>query len=120
VVLAGDYNVIPTDDDVKNPADWIHDALFQPESKAAWRTLKNLGLTDAYELADGRPRGFTFWDYQAGAWQRNNGIRIDHALLSPQAADRLKGVTIHKEQRAKEKPSDHVPVVSSWRPPAPP
>ena len=111
LVLAGDYNVIPNDTDVKNPSDWLGDALFQPESRAAWRALKNLGLTDAYEQADGRPGGFTFWDYQMLAWQKKNGIRIDHALLSPQAADRLRGVTIHKEQRGKEKPSDHVPVV---------
>ena len=111
LVLAGDFNVIPTDDDLKNPADWVHDALYQPETRAAWRALKNIGLTDAYMQADGRPRGFTFWDYQAGAWQRNNGLRIDHGLLSPQAADRLKGVEIHRDQRAKEKPSDHVPVV---------
>jgi len=111
LVLAGDYNVIPNDDDVKTPANWMGDALFQPESRAAWRSLKWLGLTDAYEAADGAPHGYTFWDYQAGAWQRNNGIRIDHALLSPQAADRLKSVTIHKAQRASDKPSDHVPVV---------
>jgi exodeoxyribonuclease-3 len=111
MVLAGDYNVIPDDQDTKNPADWVHDALFTPEARGAWRALKAIGLTDAYEQADGRPGGFTFWDYQQLAWQKKNGIRIDHALLSPQAADRLKGVTIHKEQRAKEKPSDHVPVV---------
>jgi exodeoxyribonuclease-3 len=109
LVLAGDYNVIPNDDDVKTPANWTGDALFQPESRAAWRALQWLGLTDAYEAADGRPHGYTFWDYQAGAWQRNNGIRIDHALLSPQAADRLMRVEIHKAQRAKDKPSDHVP-----------
>jgi exodeoxyribonuclease-3 len=109
LVLAGDYNVIPNDDDVKTPADWMGDALFQPETRAAWRALQWLGLTEAYETADGRPHGYTFWDYQAGAWQRNNGIRIDHALLSPQAAERLKGVTIHKAVRAREKPSDHVP-----------
>jgi exodeoxyribonuclease-3 len=110
LVLAGDYNVIPKDDDVKTPADWMSDALFQPETRAAWRALQWLGLTDAYEAVDGRPHGYTFWDYQAGAWQRNNGIRIDHALLSPQAAERLKGVTIHKAVRGREKPSDHVPL----------
>ena len=87
------------------------DALFQPESRAAWRALKTLGLTDAYEQADGAPGGYTFWDYQAGAWQRNNGIRIDHALLSPQAADLLSGVTIHRDVRSWDKPSDHVPLV---------
>ena len=111
LALAGDFNVIPNDDDAKDPSDWVNDALFQPETRAAWRSLKNIGLTDAYEQADGRPRGFTFWDYQQLAWPKNNGIRIDHALLSPQAADRLKGVEIHRAQRGKEKPSDHVPVV---------
>ncbi|MDP8916708.1 MAG: exodeoxyribonuclease III [Pseudomonadota bacterium] len=110
LVLAGDYNVIPNTDDCKDPNAWMNDALFTPQARSAYRALKWLGLTDAYEAADGRPHGYTFWDYQAGAWQRNNGIRIDHALLSPQAADRLKGVTIHKAQRAKERPSDHVPV----------
>jgi exodeoxyribonuclease-3 len=109
LVLAGDYNVIPNDDDVKTPANWMGDALFQPETRAAYRSLIYLGLTDAYQEMDGTPHGYTFWDYQAGAWQRNNGIRIDHALLSPQAAERLKAVTIHKDQRASEKPSDHVP-----------
>ncbi len=109
LVLAGDYNVIPNDDDVKTPANWMNDALFQFESRAAYRGLMWLGLTDAYQAADGAPHGYTFWDYQAGAWQRNNGIRIDHALLSAQAAERLKGVTIHKQQRGSEKPSDHVP-----------
>jgi len=111
LALVGDYNVIPEPEDADKPETWITDALFQPESRAAWRSLKNLGLTDAYMQADGAPGGYTFWDYQAGAWQRNHGIRIDHALLSPQAADRLVGVTIHRDVRDTEKPSDHVPVV---------
>jgi len=111
MVIAGDYNVIPFEADVEKPKDWLGDALFQPESRAAWRALQNLGLTDAYMAADGAPGGYTFWDYQAGAWQRNNGIRIDHALLSPQAADRLVRVDIHRDVRGGEKPSDHVPVV---------
>jgi len=110
-VLAGDYNVIPEEVDCETPSAWLGDALFQPESRAAWRGLQWLGLTDAYMAADGAPHGYTFWDYQAGAWQRNNGIRIDHALLSPQAADRLAGVTIHRDVRGWDKPSDHVPVV---------
>ncbi len=88
------------------------DALFQPESRGAFRALKWLGLTDAYMAMDGRAGGYTFWDYQAGAWRRNHGIRIDHALLSPQAADRLRGFTIHKDVRGWDKPSDHVPVVA--------
>ncbi len=111
MVIAGDYNVIPFEQDVEKPQDWLGDALFQPESRAAYRALQNLGLTDAYMAADGAPGGYTFWDYQAGAWQRNNGIRIDHALLSPQAADRLVRVDIHRDVRGGEKPSDHVPVV---------
>jgi exodeoxyribonuclease-3 len=109
--LVGDYNVIPEPRDAEFPANWTSDALFQPESRAAFRALKNLGLTEAYLQADGAPGAYTFWDYQAGAWQRNNGIRIDHALLSPQAADRLLGVSIHRDVRAWEKPSDHVPLV---------
>jgi len=111
MAVAGDYNVIPEPDDADDPAAWTGDALFQPQSRAAFRGLKWLGLTDAYMQADGRPGGYTFWDYQAGAWPRNHGIRIDHVLLSPQAADHLTGVEIHRDERAAEKPSDHVPVV---------
>ena len=115
LVIAGDYNVIPEAEDVANPQAWLGDALFQPESRAAFRALKNLGFADAYMQADGAPGGYTFWDYQAGAWQRNLGIRIDHLLLSPQAADRLTGLVIHRDERDKEKPSDHVPVVGHFR-----
>jgi exodeoxyribonuclease-3 len=115
LVLTGDYNVIPEPQDADDPASWTGDALFQPQTRAAWRRLKWLGLTDAYEAADGAPGGYTFWDYQAGAWQRNHGIRIDHALLSPQAADRLESVVIHRDVRARDKPSDHVPVVVELR-----
>ena len=111
LVLAGDYNVIPEPEDCENLTAWLDDALFQPESRAAFRSLKWLGLSDAYMQADGAPHGYTFWDYQAGAWQQNNGIRIDHALLSPQAADVLTGVAIHRDVRGWDKPSDHVPVV---------
>jgi exodeoxyribonuclease-3 len=111
LVLAGDYNVIPETVDCENPAAWMSDALFQPESRGAYRGLQWLGLTDAFMQADGAPHSYTFWDYQAGAWQRNNGIRIDHALLSPQAADTLSGVSIHKHVRGWDKPSDHVPLV---------
>jgi exodeoxyribonuclease-3 len=110
LVLAGDYNVIPEERDARHPEDWRNDALFQPESRAKFRELVALGLTDALRAASDEPGHYTFWDYQAGAFQRNNGIRIDHLLLSPQAADRLTSVTIHKDMRAREKPSDHVPV----------
>ena len=111
LALMGDYNVIPEPEDADKPEGWLGDALFQPESREAFRALKYLGLTDAYMELDGRPGGYTFWDYQAGAWQRNHGIRIDHVLLSPQAADLLRGIEIHKDVRDREKPSDHVPVV---------
>jgi exodeoxyribonuclease-3 len=110
LVLAGDYNVIPEPQDADNPASWLGDALFQPQTRGAFRALKWLGLTDAYMAADGAPGGYTFWDYQAGAWPRNHGIRIDHLLLSPQAADRLEGVVIHRDVRDRDKPSDHVPI----------
>ena len=111
LVIAGDYNVIPRPEDADKPEGWLGDALFQPESKAAYRALQNLGLTDAFMQLDGSAGEYTFWDYQAGAWPRNHGIRIDHALLSPQAADRLTGFEIHSDVRGREKPSDHVPVV---------
>jgi exodeoxyribonuclease III len=111
LALMGDYNVIPEPRDAESPKAWEGDALFQPESRAAFRALKWLGLTEAYLEADGAAGAYTFWDYQAGAWPRNHGIRIDHALLSPQAADRLKGVAIHRDVRGWDKPSDHVPLV---------
>ena len=111
LALLGDYNVIPDPRDAEFPNNWTGDALFQTETREAFRALKWLGLTDAYLQADGASGAYTFWDYQAGAWQRNNGIRIDHALLSAQAADLLRGVSIHKDVRAWEKPSDHVPFV---------
>ena len=111
LALMGDYNVIPEPRDAENPERWLDDALFQPRTREAFRALKWLGLSDAYMQADGAPGAYTFWDYQAGAWQRNHGIRIDHALLSPQAADRLRGCEIHRDVRGWEKPSDHVPLV---------
>ncbi len=113
--LAGDYNVIPRDVDADDPPSWAGDALMTPEARSKYRALQNLGLTDAFMQADGRGRQFTFWDYQAGAWRRDHGIRIDHALLSPQAADKLGSFSIFKDARAMEKASDHVPVVVTLR-----
>lgn len=110
VVLGGDYNVIPTDDDVHDPAAWADDALFRPESRAAFREMLWLGYTDAFRALDPTPHKYTFWDYQGGAWQRDEGIRIDHLLLSPQAADRLTAAGIDTAPRAKPKASDHTPV----------
>ncbi|WP_206454266.1 exodeoxyribonuclease III [Aurantimonas marina] len=111
LVLAGDYNVIPQRADAAFPDNWLGDALFQPESRAAFRRLMNLGLVDALRASTDADGTYTFWDYQAGAWQKNNGIRIDHLLLSPEAQERLVSVGIDKHVRAWEKPSDHVPVV---------
>ena len=110
LVLAGDYNVIPEPRDVTNPQDWLEDALFLPETRARFRTLLSLGLTDALRATTDAAGLYSFWDYQAGAWQRNKGILIDHLLLSPQAADRLIDVQIDKYTRGLDKPSDHVPV----------
>ena len=109
-VLAGDYNVIPMPVDAKRPQAWVADALFQPESRGAYRRLLQLGFTDGLRACHPEPGIYTFWDYQAGAFQKDDGIRIDHLLLSPQAADRLRGAGVSKEARAMEKRSDHVPV----------
>lgn len=110
LVLAGDYNIIPEPVDARQPDAWVNDALFQPESRAVWRRLLALGLTDAIRACHPGPGVYSFWDYQAGAWQRNNGIRIDHLLLSPQAADKLVAADVDKGPRGAEKPSDHTPV----------
>lgn len=109
-VLAGDYNVIPRPEDVHDPEAWRGDALFRPESRGAFRALKALGMADAIEITAPEPGAYTFWDYQAGAWQKNNGIRIDHLLLSPEATDLMVAAGIDKATRSWEKPSDHVPV----------
>ncbi len=110
VVLAGDYNVIPHDDDVFSPPAMASDALMQPESRAAYRRLLADGWTDA--LRSHHPCGgiWTYWDYQAGAWQRDAGFRIDHLLLSPCAADRLIASGVDKDHRGREKASDHAPT----------
>lgn len=108
-ILLGDFNIIPAAIDAKTPQNWVGDALFRPESAQRWRTLLNLGLTDALRAVTDEPR-YTFWDFKTFGWDRDDGIRIDHLLLSPQAADRLEDVVVHKEVRGREKPSDHVPV----------
>jgi exodeoxyribonuclease III len=109
-VLAGDYNVIPAPLDAKHPEAWVNDALFLPETREKFRALTNLGLTDAIRATSDAGGLYSFWDYQAGAWQKDNGIRIDHLMLSPQAADKLTDAGIDRHVRAWEKPSDHVPV----------
>ncbi len=113
LILAGDYNVIPEPIDAKNPDVWVNDALFQPETRQAFRRLENLGFTDAVRNVSEQAGIYTFWDYQAGAWQKNNGIRIDHLMLSPEATNMLESASIEKHVRAWEKPSDHVPVAIS-------
>ena len=110
LVLAGDYNIIPEPIDAKEPAAWTGDALFQPESRAAYRRFLALGLTDAIRACHPGPGVYSFWDYQAGAWQKDHGIRIDHLMLSPEAADRLRTAGIDRQVRGRDKPSDHVPV----------
>jgi exodeoxyribonuclease-3 len=109
-LLAGDYNVIPQDEDAARPEAWRDDALFLPESRAAFRRLLNLGYTEAFRACIRGPGHYSFWDYQGGAWDRNDGIRIDHVLLTPQAADLMQDCWIEAEMRGREKPSDHVPV----------
>jgi exodeoxyribonuclease-3 len=111
LVLAGDFNVIPAERDARNPAAWSKDALFLPRTREKFRALCNLGLVDAVRATSDGPGPYTFWDYQAGSWQKNDGIRIDHVLLSPQAADRLRAVNVDRHVRSWEKPSDHVPVI---------
>jgi len=113
LALAGDYNIIPRAADVYNPAAWAEDALFRLESRAAFRRILHLGLTDAVMACDSRAGQYTFWDYQAGAWQKDQGLRIDHILLSPQALARLASAGIDRKPRSWDKPSDHTPVLVS-------
>jgi exodeoxyribonuclease III len=111
VVLGGDYNVIPTEIDVHNPEDWETDALYLPESRSALRDILSLGYTEIFRALNPEMRAYSFWDYQAGAWQQDKGIRIDHFLLSPEATDRAKSCVIDREPRGKDKASDHTPVI---------
>jgi len=109
-LMTGDFNVIPDARDAARPEVWETDALGLPQTRAAWRRLLNLGLTEAFRARTQTAGHYSFWDYQAGAWNRNDGIRIDHFLLSPAVADRMTDCTIQAEMRGREKPSDHVPV----------
>ena len=109
-LMAGDYNIIPQDEDAARPEAWREDALARPESRAAWRRIVHLGFTEAFRTRNQLPGQYSFWDYQAGAWDRNDGIRIDHFLLTPQCADLLNDCQIDAEVRGREKPSDHVPI----------
>ena len=110
LIFAGDYNVIPQPADAARPAAWTEDALFLPQTRAAFRGLEALGLYDALRLRHPEPGIYSFWDYQAGGWARNDGIRIDHLMLSAQAADRLTDAWVETAPRAWDRPSDHTPV----------
>ena len=111
VAVGGDFNVIPEGIDCYDPVLWASDALFRPESRARFRALLNLGYTDAFRVFNHEPRQYTFWDYQAGSWPANKGIRIDHFLLSPALTDRLVSCTIDAGPRALDKASDHTPII---------
>jgi exodeoxyribonuclease III len=109
-VLAGDFNIVPTDEDVYDPVAFKNDALCQPESRARFRALNWLGLTDAYRAFHREPHKYTFWDYQSGCWPKDWGLRIDHLLMSPHAADRVADCDIDKKPRGKDRASDHTPI----------
>ncbi len=109
-LMAGDYNIIPQAEDAAKPEAWAKDALFLPESRAAFRRILNLGFTEAFRARHPGPGHYSFWDYQAGAWNKNNGIRIDHVLMTPSCADLMEDVGIDRDVRGRDKPSDHVPV----------
>ena len=109
-LMAGDFNIIPQIEDAATPEVWKNDALFKLESRAKFRKILNLGFLDAFRARNDGPGHYSFWDYQAGAWDRNDGIRIDHFLLSPTCADLLNDCKIDSDIRGREKPSDHVPI----------
>jgi len=113
LIVTGDYNIIPEPQDCHNPQGWWGDALYRPESLEKFRALGALGMTDALRACNSE-EAYTFWDFQAGAWPRNHGIRIDHLMCSPQAADKILSVEVHKDMRDRERPSDHVPVVGHF------
>jgi exodeoxyribonuclease-3 len=109
-LLGGDYNIIPTHEDAVDISKWHKDALHHPESLKRFRSLMNLGLTDALKTFNSKPFEFTYWDYSRGSWEKDNGLRIDHLLTSPFATDRLIDCQIEKRFRSLERPSDHVPI----------
>lgn len=115
-VLGGDFNVIPAPADVYDPSGWEQDALFHPRTRTAYRSITNLGVVEAYRaLHPDEKESYTFWDYQGGAWQRNLGLRIDHFLLSPEAADQLQSCEIDRAPRAQDKASDHTPIIATLK-----
>lgn len=115
-VIGGDFNVIPEDKDCHDPNAWRGDALFRRETHLKWQALLNLGLYDSFRIVNQNAGEYSFWDYQAGAWQKNNGIRIDHFLLSPPLVDKLINCQTDKAPRSEEKASDHTPVILELNP----
>jgi exodeoxyribonuclease III len=115
VILAGDFNIIPQAIDCWDEKAWLDDALYHPQSRAAWWRLTHQGWVDALRCVDECPQNYTFWDYQQGRWPRDEGIRIDHLLLSPHAADSLENCWIDKTPRAEPKPSDHTPILAAFK-----
>ena len=109
-LMCGDFNVLPADIDAARPEVMAEDALALPATRTAWRRLVNLGLTEAFRTRHPGPGHYSYWDYQAGAFDRNHGLRIDHFLLSPWVADRMRDCWVQADMRARDKPSDHVPV----------
>ena len=110
IILAGDFNIIPAAEDVYNPKSFEDDALFRLEIRKRLREMINLGFNDVYRHFNETKEGYTFWDYMRGAWQKNNGMRIDHFLVSNSIIDQIKSININKDPRGREKPSDHTPI----------
>ena len=110
IILAGDFNIIPAAEDVYNPKSFEDDALFKLEIRKKLREMINLGFNDVYRHFNETKEGYTFWDYMRGAWQKNNGMRIDHFLVSNSLIDQIKSININKDPRGREKPSDHTPI----------
>ena len=110
IILGGDFNIIPAPEDVYNPKSFEDDALFKLEIRKKLREIINLGFHDAYQHINGEKEGYTFWNYMHGDWQKNNGMRIDHFLVSNSVLNNIKNVQINKQPRGKTKPSDHTPI----------
>ncbi len=110
IILGGDFNIIPSAEDVYNPKGFENDALYRLEIRKKLREIINLGFNDTYRHFHETKEGYTFWDYMRGAWQKNNGMRIDHFLVSNYIIDQIKSININKDPRGREKPSDHTPI----------
>jgi len=110
IIIGGDFNVIPEENDVYNYKRFENDALFKLQIRKKFRELVNLGFVDAYRYFYKNKQDFTYWDYMAGSWQKNNGLRIDHFLVSNNLIENMKSININKKPRSKIKPSDHTPL----------